>query len=89
MSCRPIVASAEGYAKKAIWESDHNPDAPTCCFPLEPLCIFLGRNKLTSDKGDMLWFWVQKQFAGHDSMRLTYYMASSSTRWTGKWYMER
>jgi hypothetical protein len=63
MSCRPIVASAEGYAKKAIWGSDHNPDAPTCCFPLEPLCVFLGMNKLTSDKGDMLQFWVQKQLA--------------------------
>jgi hypothetical protein len=51
------------HAKKAIWESDQNPDAPTRCFPLEPLCVFLGRNKLTSDKGDMLRFWVQKQLA--------------------------
>ncbi len=47
------------HAKKAIWGTNHNPDAPTLRFSLEPLCVFLGRNKLTSDKGDMLWFWVQ------------------------------
>ncbi len=51
------------HTKKAIWDTDHNPDAPTQRFPLEPLCIFLGRNKLTLDKGDMLRFWVQKQLA--------------------------
>ena len=51
------------HAKKAIWESDLNPDGPTRRFPLEPICVFLGRNKLTSDKGDALRFWVQKQLA--------------------------
>jgi hypothetical protein len=40
------------HAKKSIWESDLNPEAPTRRFPLEPICVFLGRNKLTSDKGD-------------------------------------
>ena len=40
------------HAKKSIWESDLNPEAP-----------ILGRNKLTSDKGDALRFWVQKQLA--------------------------
>jgi hypothetical protein len=34
----------EYYAKKAIWDTDHNPEAPTRRFPLEPLCVFLGRN---------------------------------------------
>jgi hypothetical protein len=51
------------HAKKAIWDTDHNPDTPTLRFPLEPLCVFLGRNKLTSDKGDMIRFWIQKQLA--------------------------
>jgi hypothetical protein len=49
------------YAKKFIWDTDHNSEAPTRCFPLKPLCIFLGRNKLTSDKGEKLCFWVQMQ----------------------------
>ena len=51
------------HAKKTIWESDLNPEAPTCRFPLEPICVFLGRNKLTLDKGDAPRFWVQKQLA--------------------------
>jgi hypothetical protein len=44
------------YAKKAIWDTEHNLEAPTRRFLLEPLCIFLGRNKLTSDKGEKLRF---------------------------------
>jgi hypothetical protein len=51
------------HAKQAIWESELNPDSPTRRFPLEPICVFLGKNKLTSDKGDALRFWVQKQLA--------------------------
>jgi hypothetical protein len=51
------------YAKKAIWDKEHNLEAPTRCFPLELLCIFLGRNKLTLDKGEKLRFWVQMQIA--------------------------
>jgi len=51
------------HAKQAIMESDLNPDGPTRRFPLEPICVFIGRNKLTSDKGDALQFWVQKQLA--------------------------
>ena len=39
------------HAKKDIWDTDHNSNAPPKRFPLEPLCVFLGRNKLTSDKG--------------------------------------
>ena len=51
------------HAKKTIWETYPNPEAPTCRFPLETTCVFLGRNKLTLDKGDELRFWVQKQLA--------------------------
>jgi hypothetical protein len=51
------------HAKKKIWETDPNPKAPTRHFPLETICVFLGRNKLTLDKGDELQFWVQKQLA--------------------------
>jgi hypothetical protein len=51
------------HAKKAIWETTQDPEALTQQFPLEPICIFLGKNKLTSDKGDKLKFWVQRQQA--------------------------
>ncbi len=30
------------HAKKSIWESDLNPEAPTRRFPLEPIYVFLG-----------------------------------------------
>ncbi len=51
------------HAKKAIWEMTPDPEAPTQRFPLEPICIFLGKNKLKSDKGEKLKFWVQWQQA--------------------------
>ena len=34
------------HAKNTIWDMDYNPGAPTKRFPLEPLCVFLGKNKL-------------------------------------------
>jgi hypothetical protein len=46
-------------AKKAILEALVNHNEQTKCFPLEPVCILLGRNKVTSDKGERVWFWVQ------------------------------
>jgi hypothetical protein len=50
-------------AKKTIHEAPPIQDAPMQHFPLEPLCVFLGKNKLTSDKGERLKFWVHKQLA--------------------------
>jgi hypothetical protein len=37
-------------------------------FPLEPICIFAGHNKLASDMNDYLRYWVQLKLA-----RLTYH----------------
>jgi hypothetical protein len=51
------------HAKKAIWETTPDPEAPTRRFPLKPICVFLVKNKLTSDKGERLKFWVQQQQA--------------------------
>ena len=51
------------HAKKAIWDTDHNVDAPTRHFQLEPLGVILGRNKLIWDKEEKLCFWVQTQIA--------------------------
>jgi hypothetical protein len=51
------------HAKKAIWEATPDPEAPTRRLPLEPICVFLGKNKLTSDKGESLKFWTERQQA--------------------------
>ncbi len=37
------------HAKKAIWETTPDPESPTRQFPLKPICVFLCKNKLTSD----------------------------------------
>jgi hypothetical protein len=51
------------HAKKAIWDTDPLNNEVTRRFPLEPVCLFLGKNKLTSDKGDELRFWVHRKLA--------------------------
>jgi hypothetical protein len=51
------------HAKTAIWDAGPVDDKITRGFPLEPVCVFLGRNKLTSDKGEALSFWVNRQIA--------------------------
>jgi hypothetical protein len=51
------------HAKKAIWEADPVDEEITQRFPLEPVCVFLGKNKLTSDKGDALKAWVNKKLS--------------------------
>ncbi len=38
-------------------------DEQTKCFPLEPVCVLLKKNKVTSDKGERVRFWVQRQLA--------------------------
>ncbi len=50
-------------AKMAIYETLAPQEIPTRWFPLEPICVFLGKNKLTSNKGERLGFWVHKQLA--------------------------
>jgi hypothetical protein len=51
------------HAKKAIWDMGPACDETTRRFPLEPVCVFLGKNKLTSDKGKELRFWVHRKLA--------------------------
>ena len=51
------------HAKCAIYDAYAPQDIPTRRFPLEPICVFLGRNKLTSDKGERLRYWAHKQLA--------------------------
>jgi hypothetical protein len=49
-----INCQIDYLAKMAIYEAQAPQDALTRQFPLKLSCIFLGRNKLTSDKGDRL-----------------------------------
>jgi hypothetical protein len=51
------------YAKQAIWDETGTTDTMAKRFPLEPICVFLGRDKLTSDKGERLQFQAHKQLA--------------------------
>jgi hypothetical protein len=51
------------HAKKAIWEAGPVDEEITQLFPLKLVCIFIGKNKLTSDKGDALRFWVSRKLA--------------------------
>jgi len=50
-------------AKTAILQAPEDHSEQTKCFPLEPVCVFLGKNKVTSDKGERVRFWVQRQMA--------------------------
>jgi hypothetical protein len=50
-------------AKTVICEAHAPQEIHTRRLPLEPICVFLGRNKLTSNKGERLRFWVHKQLA--------------------------
>jgi hypothetical protein len=49
--------------KSVIYAAPNTQSNQTKCFPLEPLCVLLGNNKVTSTKGDRLRFWVHKQLA--------------------------
>ena len=51
------------HAKRVIWEASEQQEAATTGFLLEPICVFLDQNKLTSDRGELLQFWVHKQLA--------------------------
>ncbi len=51
------------HAKKAIWEVGLVDKEITQQFPLELVCNFLGKNKLTSDKRDALGIWDSRKLA--------------------------
>ncbi len=51
------------HAKKDIWDTGPACNKTTRRFPLEPVCVSLGKNKLTCDKGEELRFWVHRKLA--------------------------
>jgi hypothetical protein len=65
------------HAKKAIWEAGPVDEEITQQFPLKPVCVFLGRNKLTSDKGEALRFWVNRRLAREHFHKLHIFYAQA------------
>ena len=53
----------DGKAKQEIWNVDPDNLPHQEAFPLESLCIFLGKEKMSSDTGSIIRFWVHKQRA--------------------------
>jgi hypothetical protein len=64
-------------AKKAIWEVGPVDEGITQRFPLKPVCVFLGKNKLTSDKGEALRFWEDKKLAREHFYKLDIFYAQA------------
>ena len=58
-----LTCLVDGKAKKEIWYLDPYNLPHQEAFPLEPLCVFLGKDKMSSDTGARIRFWDHKQLA--------------------------
>ena len=52
-----------GMAKNVIWGFSGEKLPKQRCFPLEPISVWVGEDKMTSDTSKLLDFWVHKQLA--------------------------
>ncbi len=66
-------------------------------FPLEPICVILGNNKVTSDKGERVRFWVHWQIEracfhelgilnGHQFDLVDWTMVHTALRWVPRMF---
>ena len=53
----------DGKEKREIWNVDPDNLPHQKAFPLESLCVFLGKYKISSDTVSIISFWVHKQRA--------------------------
>jgi hypothetical protein len=53
----------DGGAKKCLLEADASGLVVRCWFPLEPIACYVGKDKMTSDTGDAIQFWVHRRLA--------------------------
>ena len=60
-------------AKLNIWDCDEYSNEKTERLPLEPICILLGKNKLTANNCNSLRFWVKKKL--HSKLSSTTFIA--------------
>ena len=50
-------------AKTEIWDRIGMPLPAQEVFPLEPVAVFVGQKKMTSDTGDRIWYWAHRALA--------------------------
>ena len=53
----------DGMAKNVIWGFSGEQLPKQKFFPLEPISVWVGEDKITSDTSNLLKFWVHKQLA--------------------------
>jgi hypothetical protein len=58
------------HAKRVIWGLDGDELPPQEIFPLEPIAVFVGDEKMTSDTGTSLRFWAHKILAEQTFFKL-------------------
>ena len=51
------------HAKRAIWGLEGDELPPQEMFPLEPVAVFVGQEKMTSDTAESLRFWAHRKLA--------------------------
>ena len=49
------------HAKRVIWGLERRELPPQKTFPLEPVAIFVGNKKMTSDTGERMRLWAHRQ----------------------------
>ncbi len=68
-----------------VWTSADGMEATRSCrlFPLEPVGVFVGGQKMTSDMGNHICFWAQHRLAHNNYQNYNIYLWSSLAMWTG------
>ena len=58
-----LNCAADAGAKRALLNVVDTATPEKRCFPLEPIAIYIGKEKLTSNSGDLLQFWTHRRLA--------------------------
>ena len=62
-NCPSYLVRLSSTAKRALWNAVHTAQPEKQCFPLEPIACFVGKEKMTSDSGELLRFWAHRRLA--------------------------
>ena len=58
-----LNCAMDNLAKKALWDLRPTQLPTQQAFPLEPICIFAGKTKLTADMAEYMRYWTHRQMA--------------------------
>ena len=58
-----LNCAVDAGAKRALLNVVDTATPEKRCFPLEPIACFVGKEKMTSESGDLLRFWAQRRLA--------------------------